>query len=92
LEIDSDLPDMQSVGNFFSSYLKLALGGPGESYITSSHAFQAIVLDTTGLSLLDFAPKQSMVKRVGDAAYKSVGAYFTGDPNQPSYTVTVDSP
>jgi predicted acylesterase/phospholipase RssA len=92
LEIDSDLPDIQSVGNFFSSYLKLALGGPGESYITSSHAFQAIVLDTTGLSLLDFASKQSMVKRVGDAAYKSVGAYFTGDPNQPSYTVTVDSP
>jgi len=45
------------------------------------------VLDTTGLFLLDFAPKPSVVQTVGDAAYKSANAYFKGDPNSPSYTV-----
>jgi hypothetical protein len=87
LEIEPDPADIESIGNFLSSYLKLALGGPGESYITASHAFQAIVLDTTGLSLLDFAPKPSAVQTVGDAAFKSTHAYFKGDPNSPSYTV-----
>jgi predicted acylesterase/phospholipase RssA len=86
LEIEPDPADIQSLGDFMSGYLKLALGGPGESYITASHAFQAIVLDTTGLSLLDFAPKRSNVRTVGDAAYKAVDTYFKSDPNSPSYT------
>lgn len=92
LEIEPDPSDMQSVNDFLLSYTKLALGGPGESFITSAHAFQAIVLDTTGLSLLDFAPAKSAVKAASDAAYKSVGQYFIGDPNQPSYTATVNAP
>jgi predicted acylesterase/phospholipase RssA len=93
LDIESDPADIQSFGDFMSSYLKLALGGPGEAYITAAHAFQTIVLDTTGpdprqpwLSLLDFAPKQSNVKKVGDAAYKTANTYFKSDPSSPSYT------
>jgi NTE family protein len=89
LEIEPDPANIQSLGGFMFNYLKLALGGPGESYISSSHAFQAVVLDTTGLSLLDFAPKQSNVKKVGDAAYKTVDTYFRSDPNSPSYTEKV---
>jgi hypothetical protein len=38
-------------------------GGTGESYITAAHAFQAIVLDATGLSLLDFGRPRPRSRR-----------------------------
>ena len=85
LEVEPDPPDLQSASAFLASYMKLALAGPGEAYITASHAFQTIVLDTTGLSLLDFAPRSDLVKAAGDAASQAVSEYFRVTPNQPSY-------
>jgi predicted acylesterase/phospholipase RssA len=89
LEIEPGPADIQTLGDFLSNYAKLALGGPGESYITAAHAFQAIVLDTTGLSLLDFGPPQAAVKKAGDAANQTARGYFQGNPGTPSYTVKV---
>jgi NTE family protein len=89
LEVEPHAPDFQSVKDFASSYVELLKFGPGEAYITAAHAFQAIVLDTTGLSLLDFAPKDDVVKAVSRAAFKSVYAYFAKDLTKPSYTSLV---
>ena len=89
LEVELDPVDIDSIGTFMATYMKLALGGPGEAYITASHTYQTIVLDTTGLSLLDFAPKPAASKKVVDAAYQTASRYFSADQNAPSYTVRV---
>jgi predicted acylesterase/phospholipase RssA len=79
-------PPIKTLQEFLAKYLTLALGGPGEAYITSAHAFQTIVLDTTGLSLLDFAPQLQVRQRAERAAYMTTYNYFRGHPNTPSFT------
>jgi predicted acylesterase/phospholipase RssA len=78
LEVEPWERDMESIKDFVGSYLKLALMGPGEAYITSAHAFQTVVLDTTGLSLLDFGPDDKAVQAAGKKAYKTMSSYFDG--------------
>jgi len=81
------------MSDFVKAYLLLGLLGPGEAFITASHAFQTIVLDTKGLSLLNFAPDEKLVERVNSASKATTLNYFRVDPSKPSWpSWTVPAP
>ena len=90
LELEQ-VTSLTTLKQFAANYFALALFGPGESFVSSAHQYQSIVLDTRGLSLLDFAPDQRVVSNVMRAAYHTVEQYF--DPtssNKPSLTTLSD--
>lgn len=89
LDIEPPDPSIKTLQELLAKYFNLAFFGPGEAFITSSHAFQTIVLDTKGLSLLNFAPDRLVRRSVEVAAQVTTQSYFRGVRTDPSYTAPV---
>jgi predicted acylesterase/phospholipase RssA len=90
LDFEKTVP-IESFQDFLSHYLTLALLGPGEAFITANRRLQTIELDTTGLSLLNFAPEASASGAAQLAAKLTTLAYFDPrDLEKPSRRVSVD--
>ena len=77
LRLEDDQPgDVHNLGEFIGRYLKLTAGGSGESQFGVSRDWQAVVLDTNGLSTTNFTPPPAIADAAVRHAHWRTEQYF----------------
>jgi hypothetical protein len=71
-----DISAVSTFGEYLGRYLALTAAGSGETQFDRQRAFQAIMLDTTGLDTIDFTPPEKVRKAAADRAYAATREYF----------------
>lgn len=78
LDLDPPTKVMDGLFPFLASWFQLGFFGTGESRINASEGVtdRTMSLDTTGLSLIEFAPPKEVIERATEAAYKVAREYL----------------
>jgi NTE family protein len=71
--------EVNSLLDVLTRMLALAVGGAGEAHVREDVLPQTILLDTTGLDLVDFEPSPAAVEEATRRSRESVERYFRGE-------------